>query len=69
MRLRDEDTTIILMEIAEVEDEIGEVKEALHKLGRKFGVCPFLIIEVAPVNPISNVTLPDNIPAIPKGVA
>ena len=62
MILRDEDCAIILIEIT-------KVKEALHKLGRKFGFCLFPTLEVAPVNPVCNATPLDNVPAIPKGEA
>ena len=67
MRLKDEDCAIILIEIAEVKEEIGEVKESLHKLRRKFGVCLFPIPEVASVHPFSSVTPPNNVLATPKG--
>ena len=44
MRFKDEDCTIIFIEIVEVKEEIGEVKEVLHKLGRKFGfLCPLFL--------------------------
>ena len=69
MRLKDEDCTIILTQIAEVKEKIGKVKEAPNKLGRKFGVCLFLVPEVAPVHQVSNASPLDTVPAMPKGVA
>jgi hypothetical protein len=69
MRLRDEDCTIILIEIAKVKEEIGEVKEVLHKIGRKFGVFLFFVPEVALTHPVSNATPPDSVPTMPKGAA
>lgn len=65
--MKDEDCTIILMGITEVKEEIDEVNESLHKLGRKLGVCLFHVPEVAPMHLVSNVTPPNSIPAIPKG--
>lgn len=69
MRLRDDDYAIILIEIEEVKEEIGEVKEALHKLGMNFGVCLVPVPEVAPMHPMSNVTPLNIILGIPKGEA
>ena len=69
MILRDDDYTIILMEVAKVKEEIREVNKALHKLGRKFGVCMFPIPEVAPPRPVSNMTPPESVPAVPKDAA
>ena len=47
--------------------EIGEVKEAFHKLGRKFVFCLFLVFEVALAHPVSNATPLNNVPAMGKG--
>ena len=69
MRLKDEDCAIILMEIVEVTEEISEVKEALHKLGRKFGVCLFHVLDVASTHVVSNVIPLNNISATLKGEA
>ena len=59
MRLKDEDCAIILT-------KIEKVKESLHKLGRKFSVCMFLVPMAALAYPISNVTPPNSITTMPK---
>ena len=69
MRLKDEGCAIILTEIAEVKEEIGEVKEALHKLGRNLGVCLFHVPKVPSTHPLSNVTPLDIFTATTKGEA
>ena len=65
MRFKDKDFTIILTEIVEVKEEIGEVKEYLLKICRNFTVCLFPIHEVAPMHPISNAIPPDSVLAMP----
>ena len=69
VRLKNEDCTLILKEIAEVKEEISKVKEALHKLGRNFGFCMSHVPEVALAHLVSNVTPPYNVPTMHEGVA
>ena len=68
MRLKDEDYAIILIEIAEVKEEISVVMESLHNQGRKFGVCLFLIPKATLMHLVSNANPPYSIPAMTTGV-
>ena len=67
-QLKDEDCSILLTKISEVKEEIGELKEALCNLGRKFGVCLFLIHVEAPRLNNATATSSDVVPTTLKNV-